>query len=97
VAAQQHDRLLQAVGERALPAGVRSAAADARRSSARSSRGLRITPITPSAVIRAGTSVSSADCEPARIPANIASPTTTSVRKFAALVTTKKATVRRAM
>ena len=47
--------------------------------------------------ITAGTRVSTADARPGRMPANMPNPTSTTPAKFAALVNTKNATVRRAM
>ncbi len=49
------------------------------------------------AAITAGTSVSRGEASPGRMPANMASPTTTTPAKFGALVNRKNATVRRAM
>ncbi len=68
-----------------------------REPSARRSFGLSPARSAPNAVIRAGTSVRANDRLPDRMPRNAPIPTTISAKKFAALVTTKNATVRRAM
>ena len=78
-----------------MPPIVGAASAAARTERAKEPRA-EATARTPSAVTTAGTRVSASEPRPAMRPANTASPTTMSAKKFAALVTMKKATVRRA-
>ena len=92
-AATSHARSVR----RTRPPRVSRSASAPRWPSARSSRGLNPAMSTPNAVISAGTSVRTNPPLPAMMPRNTPIPTTINAKKFAALVITKNATVRRAM